>query len=92
MLENGPYPVSLKNRILSRKGHLSNNDSAAVLEKIIQSGCRNFSLAHLSQDNNTPEAAFDSAAAAVSRTGAKIGKDVNIYVAPQFGPGDAIII
>ncbi len=92
MLENGPYPVSLKNRILSRKGHLSNLDSALALEKIIESGCRNFSLAHLSQDNNTPEAAFDSAAAAVARLGAKVGKDVHIHIAPQFGPGDAIII
>jgi phosphoribosyl 1,2-cyclic phosphodiesterase len=92
MLENGPYPVRLKNRILSRKGHLSNHDSAQVMEQIIQSGCRHFSLAHLSQDNNTPEAAFDSASAAVSRLGAKVGKDVHIHVAPQFGPGDAIII
>ncbi len=92
MLENGPYPVHLKNRILSRKGHLSNHDSSRVIEQIIESGCRNFSLAHLSQDNNTPEAAFDSAAKAAHNLGAKVGKDVNIYVAPQFGPGDAIII
>lgn len=92
MLQNGPYPVVLKNRIMSRKGHLSNADSAQVITQIIQSGCRNFSLAHLSQDNNTPEAAFDSASKAVGALGAKVGKDVNIYVAPQFGPGEAIII
>ncbi len=92
MLENGPYPVRLKNRILSRKGHLSNHDAAEAIAKIYDSGCRNFSLIHLSQDNNTHEAAFDSAAAAVTALGAVPGKDVNIYIAPQFGPGDAIII
>ena len=92
MLENGPYPVRLKNRILGRQGHLSNNDSADALSSIIESGCRNFTLAHLSQDNNTPEAALDAASAAATKLGAKVGKDVNIYVAPQFGPGDAIII
>ena len=92
MLENGPYPVSLKNRILSRKGHLSNDDSSQALTSIIQSGCTNFSLAHLSQDNNTPEAAFDCASKAAESLGARVGRDVKIHVAPQFGPGDAIII
>ncbi len=92
MLENGPYPIHLKNRILSRKGHLSNADSAAVLTKIIESGCRNFALAHLSQDNNTPEAALDSASAAAASLGAKVGKDIHINIAPQFGPGEAFII
>ena len=92
MLENGSYPVSLKNRILSRKGHLSNEDSSKALSQIIESGCINFSLAHLSQDNNTPEAAFDSASKAAGKLGAKVGKDVHIYIAPQYGPGDAIII
>ncbi|MCK5128884.1 MAG: MBL fold metallo-hydrolase [Clostridiales bacterium] len=92
MVENGPYPVRLKNRILSKKGHLSNHDAAQALMQIINSGCKNFSLTHLSQDNNTPEAAYDSASAAALTLGAVAGKDVNIYVAPQFGPGDAIII
>lgn len=92
MLENGPYPVYLKNRILSRKGHLSNHDASKAITQIIESGCRNFSLAHISQDNNTPEAAFSSASAAAVSLGAKVGKDVHIHVAPQFGPGDAIII
>lgn len=92
MLENGPYPVRLKNRILSRKGHLSNDAASDALIEIINSGCKNFSLTHLSQDNNTPEAAFDTACAAALRLGAVAGKDVNINVAPQFGPGDAIVI
>ena len=92
MLQNGPYPVSLKNRILSRKGHLSNEDSAIALAQIIESGCRHFSLAHLSEENNTPEAALSSATGAAARLGAKVGKDVHIHVAPQFGPGEAIII
>lgn len=92
MLENGPYPVRLKNRILSRTGHLSNEDASKALIEIINSGCKHFSLTHLSQDNNTPEAAYDSAQKAAHSLGVVAGKDVHIYVAPQFGPGDAIVI
>ncbi len=92
MLENGPYPVRLKNRILSRMGHLSNEDASNALIKIINSGCRYFTLAHLSQDNNTPETAYDSARKAALTLGAVDGKDIHIYVAPQYGPGDAIVL
>jgi phosphoribosyl 1,2-cyclic phosphodiesterase len=60
MLANGPYPESLKRRIRSKRGHLSNPDAAACL--------RDFGrdvplviLAHLSEMNNTPDKAIGSA-------------------------------
>ena len=71
---------------------MSNHDASEANVKILSSGCKNFSLAHLSQDNNTPEAAYDKAATAVAQVGAVEGKDVHIYVAPQYGPGEAIVI
>ncbi|MBN2879251.1 MAG: MBL fold metallo-hydrolase [Clostridia bacterium] len=61
MLKNGGYPAFLKKRILSAKGHLSNDDAAEVVAFAAHQGCRKFVLSHLSKENNTPEAAYDAA-------------------------------
>ncbi|ABQ26253.1 MBL fold metallo-hydrolase [Geotalea uraniireducens] len=61
MLLNGPYPWHLKQRIKSRHGHLSNNDSAALLEEILHSGLEGVFLAHLSEVNNDPQLAYTAA-------------------------------
>ncbi len=58
MLKNGPYPAHLKARILSQGGHLSNADSARCCVHLAQQGARRILLAHLSEHNNTPLAAF----------------------------------
>lgn len=57
MLQMGPYPYYLKSRILSTRGHLSNDDCAAVLADLLADGCTRFALCHLSQENNIPELA-----------------------------------
>ena len=59
MLHDGPYPYDLKQRIASRRGHLSNPDSAAFAAKLCANGTRALMLAHLSQENNTPELALN---------------------------------
>ena len=59
MLESGPYPYDLKKRILSKRGHLSNKDSALFAAHLVQKGTRSFLLAHLSEENNTPQTALD---------------------------------
>jgi phosphoribosyl 1,2-cyclic phosphodiesterase len=59
MLNEGRYPYDLKKRILSKKGHLSNKESAAFAAYLAQNGTRAFLLAHLSEENNTPEIALD---------------------------------
>ena len=56
MLRTGPYPYPLKQRIASPYGHLSNSDSASFADRLYQSGTKRLMLAHLSQENNTPEA------------------------------------
>ncbi len=58
MLLNGPYPWHLKQRIKSRHGHLSNLESAALLDEIIHPGLEGIFLAHLSEVNNHPEVAL----------------------------------
>ena len=58
MLYNGPYSPYLKERVASRNGHLNNGECAAFAGKLLSAGCENFTLFHLSSDNNTPELAL----------------------------------
>lgn len=60
MLMNGKYQYHLKQRIISDRGHLSNDDSSYYLSKIIGDNTKNIILAHLSKENNTPELALNT--------------------------------
>ena len=60
MLNNGSYPFNLRQRILSDKGHLSNYDSAKYLSSFIGDNTKCIMLAHLSEDNNTEELAYET--------------------------------
>lgn len=60
MLNNGPYPFPLRQRILSDKGHLSNHDSAKYIGDFIGPKTTNIVLAHLSHENNTPQLAYET--------------------------------
>lgn len=66
MLMRGPYPYDLKKRILSKGGHLSNKDSALLAAELAANGTKAFLLAHLSEENNTPELAFDEFYSAIA--------------------------
>ena len=67
MLRDGPYPWSLKERILGPLGHLANGDVGRLLEKGLGSRCRSVVLAHISRKNNHPELALQAAEEALSR-------------------------
>ena len=71
MLRYGPYPVYLKQRILSNRGHLSNENCADLCSGLAEAGCERFMLAHLSAENNTPELA-KKAVAAIAGEGVEI--------------------
>ena len=58
MLEEGPYPYYLKQRIKSKGGHLENSECARMISYLALNGTTHFMLAHLSEANNTPEAAL----------------------------------
>jgi phosphoribosyl 1,2-cyclic phosphodiesterase len=61
MLRDGPYPWSVKQRVMSRVGHLSNLAAAEFLEGEYDGGAAYVVLAHLSENNNLPELARVSA-------------------------------
>ena len=58
MLEDGPYPWPLKQRIKSRTGHLSNESAKNLLMEVLHDDLNHVILAHLSETNNTPEKAL----------------------------------
>ena len=60
MLMTGPYPYILKQRVLSDKGHLSNELAGQYLKELIGKNTKRIVLAHLSEINNTPEIALDT--------------------------------
>jgi phosphoribosyl 1,2-cyclic phosphodiesterase len=72
MLETGPYPWPLKQRIKSRTGHLSNTSSKILLEELQHENLQHVILAHLSEINNNPQLAFDEVAKALTRCSAKL--------------------
>jgi phosphoribosyl 1,2-cyclic phosphodiesterase len=60
LLQDCPHrPWSLKQRILGRHGHLSNEAAADLAEQIMSSDLEHLFLAHLSGECNRPEIAFD---------------------------------
>lgn len=58
MLKVGPYPWALKQRVMSRRGHLSNDSVARFLANDFDGKARHVVLAHLSKNNNLPELAL----------------------------------
>lgn len=91
MLKNGPYPPILKVRIMSDKGHISNNACASELKEFLNSGTQRFILGHLSQKNNTPALARSAAEASLMDIGAQNGKDYILTAALPTGNGVTVI-
>lgn len=81
MLKNGEYPYPLKRRILSDQGHLSNDDAAQTLRRLVQDGLRRGILAHLSERNNTPAIALRESQEALEQAG--LAGQAELSVAPK---------
>lgn len=60
MLETGPYPYYLKQRILGARGHLSNESAGHLLCEVLHDDMRHIFLGHLSKENNYPDLAYQS--------------------------------
>ncbi len=72
MLLCGPYPPDLKQRILSRFGHLSNESGAEFARFLADNGTRRLMLAHISEINNTPELAMRASLSALADISDKV--------------------
>jgi len=80
VLQAGPYPAFLKRRILSQRGHLSNEAAAQLVRKVAGPRLRRVIGLHLSQTNNAPELAREALEAAVA------GRQVQVELAPRCPP------
>lgn len=91
MLNNGPYPYYLKQRILSDRGHLSNEACAEAARHFVNTGTTRIVLGHLSRDNNTASTALSETSLALGEMGAVEGIDYLLRVAP-VGVGERMVI
>ncbi|MDD4374792.1 MAG: MBL fold metallo-hydrolase [Bacteroidales bacterium] len=86
LLQNGSYPPYLKQRIRSHQGHLSNADVAAFLQQHFHSGIQQIFLCHLSQHNNHPELARQSAIDALNGCTPDAAKMLTVLPRGQRSP------
>jgi phosphoribosyl 1,2-cyclic phosphodiesterase len=84
MLKDGPYPWSVKQRVLSRVGHLSNHATAEFLARDYDGGAAYIILGHLSEQNNAPELALLAAEQAIAGRMSLLGN--RILLAQQAAP------
>src|SRR5438552_4077452 len=80
MLRMGTYPWSLKRRIMSRFGHLSNDDSMSAVQRMIGADLKTLCMIHLSEKNNHESIVRDMAARMAARTGVQL----ELGIAKQF--------
>jgi len=80
MLKNGSYPQYLKQRILSTRGHLSNYMAARAAHELVLMGVKGIMLAHLSEQNNLPETAYEEVSEYLMQNGIEVGKHVALNV------------
>lgn len=80
MVMEGPYPHILKQRVLSDKGHLSNIATSECLLNIVGDKTKYIILAHISENNNTPDLALETTRQLLEENGI----DKNIIIAKQY--------
>jgi len=84
MLWAGRYPYLLKQRIASRYGHLCNAEAADFSQYLADTGTSAFILAHLSEENNRPDLAYNAIATKLPKT--------SIFVAPPNEIGQTFVV
>jgi phosphoribosyl 1,2-cyclic phosphodiesterase len=84
MLKDGPYPWAVKQRVLSRVGHLSNHATAEFLARDYDGNATYIVLGHLSETNNVPELALLAAEEAIRERGRLLGN--RVLLAQQSAP------
>lgn len=92
MLRNGPYSWSLKHRILSDVGHLSNVEAGEALLDVVSNKTEHIFLAHRSQHNNTAKLAYQAAKQILVNGDACLPSDVKIIMTDSEEPTDLIQI
>ena len=86
MLQHGPYPPFLKERIACGTGHLSNSETARQLAAHLNREARHVWLCHLSEENNHPSLAFKTVEAELRQAGYPVGATLQLETLRRQSP------
>ncbi|RNF39912.1 MBL fold metallo-hydrolase [Planococcus salinus] len=92
MLQMGRYPWSVKRRILSDVGHVSNEDAAVAMSEVMAEKPTRIYLSHLSKDNNMKELARMSVEQTLKTKGIIVGEYVDLYDTDAKTPTELVIV
>lgn len=92
LLLNGPYPTYLKERILSPRGHQSNETCGELLVGNYHDGMKNIFLCHLSKENNDPEVAYQTVSSYLINAGIIPGQDIFIRTLDRLDPSPVYVL
>lgn len=92
MLQMGRYPWSIKRRILSDVGHVSNEDAAVAMSEVVFEKPTNIYLSHLSKDNNMKDLARMSVSQTLQSCGIIVGEYVNLYDTDAEKPTELVTV
>lgn len=85
MVKFGPYPYPLKQRILSTRGHLSNEDCGRAIVDIFTDEFKTIYLGHLSKTNNYPDLAYQTVINILRESNIDISKDLELRMCNRDG-------
>ncbi len=87
MLENGPYPLHLKQRIKGNDGHLSNEQAGDLIKTVSNNNLKKVVLAHMSEQNNHPDIARNQVTDVLHDCGLD---QTDVFISLQDEPGPLI--
>jgi len=91
MLLQGSYPVHLKNRIIAKTGHLSNDQAGLFLAENYNDRMQHIFLCHLSRENNLPELAYTTVQNYLVEKKIVVGIDVQLVTLERLNPSELYI-
>lgn len=92
MLQMGRYPWSVKRRILSDVGHVSNEDAAVAMSEVVEQKPTRMYLSHLSKDNNMKDLARMSVAQTLQSCGIVPGEFLQLYDTDANKPTELVTV
>ena len=92
MLQMGRYPWSIKRRILSDVGHVSNEDAAVAMSEVVFDKPTNIYLSHLSKDNNMKDLARMSVTQTLQSCGIIVGEFVHLFDTDAAEPTELVMV
>jgi phosphoribosyl 1,2-cyclic phosphodiesterase len=92
MLKIGPYPWDVKQRVMSRLGHLSNQELSSFLVGDFDGQASHILLAHLSRQNNDPDVALETASKALSQHFPRSAQDHQLHLTYQNKPSAVLTL